>query len=148
MYVIDVRLHTQHLPHQGQDRKATPFFQMPSLRFSQNYFLNIQASSRLVAAIYAFYIPLLGMATLSWLLQVQKTHLLCIFQKWWDLVFCICWCLLHSNIITFLQQMYKFTQILPEPSCSETLFFLTVTLVCLITISRPAEHIRILKLII
>lgn len=56
--------HTQHLLHQGRDRKAKPFFQMPSLKFSQNYFLNIQTFCRLLAAIYAFYIPLLGMAAL------------------------------------------------------------------------------------
>lgn len=63
-YAVDVRLHTQHLLHQGRDRKAKPFFQMPSLTFSQNYFLNIQTFCRFLAAIYAFYIPLLGMAAL------------------------------------------------------------------------------------
>lgn len=152
MCVINVNLHTQHLLHQGRDRKANPSFQMPSLMFSQNYFLNIQTFRRLLAAIYAFYIQLLGMALLPIggldFSNYRKPICSVIFQKYGVWVFCICWCLLHSSIITFLQQMYKFTQILPEPSCSETLFFLTVTLVCLITISRPAEYIRNLKLII
>lgn len=59
MYTIDVKSHTQHLLHQGRDRKAKPFFQMPSLRLSQNYLLNIQTFCRLLVPIYAFYIPLL-----------------------------------------------------------------------------------------
>lgn len=140
MWAILTELTQSKFPSSRNTYKNKALFSSKFLYLLMKPFPKHSDFFRLLAAIYAFYMPRFH--------YYQNGHFVyrrpCLLKnpialqplKIW-VFFCIYWCLFHSRFITFLQQTYKFTQILPEPSCSEILFFLTVTLVCLIIISRP-----------